>query len=53
MSCTEAWKSAMKWNGMSWISTSKPTSPSMLNPTALAYSAARAPNCIVLDVIAK
>ena len=32
---------------------SKPTSHSMLNPNAPAYSCARAPNWIVLEVIAK
>ena len=53
LSCTEALKSAIRWNGSRWISTSKPMSPSMLNPNAAAYSSARAPNWIVLDVIAK
>ena len=28
-------------------------SPCMLNPAAVAYSSARAPNCTVFDVIAK
>ena len=52
-SCSRAWKSAMKCSGMSCTSTSKPTSPSTLKPAALAYSSARAPNCTVLEVIAK
>ena len=32
LSCTEAWKSAMKCSGAREISTSKPTSPSTLKP---------------------
>ena len=32
LSCTEAWKSAMKCSGAIWISTSKPMSPSTLKP---------------------
>ena len=36
LSCTLARNSARKWNGNSWISTSKPMLPATLNPHAAA-----------------
>ena len=53
LSCMPAKNSARKWNGSSWISTSKPASPVMLKPAAEAYRCACAPNCTVFDVSAK